>query len=209
MIPNSPGPWFPPGGHTRAHEGFDPPPDGPKFSVDARRGFRLWYAQADGRLKSVSYAWFWQSGWNRAECLRSARYADPKQCAERLHPETPHRHGDECPKMPGCPHPSLGCQCGFYAYFGREYWTSHRTSKVITTGVIEAMGRLVIGSKGFRAEKALIVALCMPQDEAIAELVKQRYPNAAFFDDEDEMLAKVPLSPPPPKTGQPPQHGID
>lgn len=53
------------------------------------------------------------------------------------------------------------CMCGFYAYrypwYGPGYMGADKAF-----AVIEAYGHVSIGSRGFRAEKARIVALCAP-----------------------------------------------
>lgn len=52
-----------------------------------------------------------------------------------------------------------GCQCGFWAYFdgSDEFSSSDRI-----TAVVRGQGVVTVGSKGFRAEKAEIVALVDP-----------------------------------------------
>lgn len=60
--------------------------------------------------------------------------------------------------------PKLGCGCGFWAYFRRE--DSHNVGGLVQ-GIVEAQGRIIAGTLGFRAEKARIVALVdptMPQE---------------------------------------------
>jgi hypothetical protein len=53
---------------------------------------------------------------------------------------------------------SRNCTCGFYAYFAKQ--RSHYHGDV--EGIIEAHGRVTMGSKGFRASHARIVALIRP-----------------------------------------------
>jgi hypothetical protein len=56
--------------------------------------------------------------------------------------------------------PMKECMCGFWAYTAGI----HRMEALgpVVVGMIEGWGRMVIGPKGFRAEKARIVALCFP-----------------------------------------------
>lgn len=81
------------------------------------------------------------------------------------------------------------CQCGFWAYDEGSF-TPH--GKVI--GVIEGYGKTTIGTKGFRAEKAKIVALCRKGADgaALSMSVLTRlatlYPDVAFFDDLPQMI---------------------
>jgi hypothetical protein len=77
--------------------------------------------------------------------------------------------------------------------------------------VIEGYGRIVLGTKGFRAQKARIVALALPEgpsapDNARAHAVpadgplapgdgariRERYPDVAVFPREEAMLAAFP-----------------
>lgn len=87
------------------------------------------------------------------------------------------------------------CKCGFYAFY------SEVTSKGVSylaevPAVIEGYGEVVIGSKGFRALKAKIVAVTLKPDlppdrlESFAE----RYPGVPMFNDKDRMKAEYPTS---------------
>lgn len=58
------------------------------------------------------------------------------------------------------PYPDRGC-CGFYAKY-RPQWNQIPRS-VAVPGVIEAKGRIILGTKGFRAQQARIVALIKPE----------------------------------------------
>lgn len=51
----------------------------------------------------------------------------------------------------------LDCTCGFYAYFDREANPYHKNGNVL--GLVEGFGNVTVGSRGFRAEKAKLVAL--------------------------------------------------
>lgn len=54
------------------------------------------------------------------------------------------------------PSPDMDCSCGIYAHY-LPLESYERGSNVF--GVVEASGRILMGTKGFRAEKAKIVAL--------------------------------------------------
>lgn len=58
------------------------------------------------------------------------------------------------------PYPDREC-CGFYAKY-RPQWNQIPRS-VAVPGVIEAKGRIILGTKGFRAQQARIVALIKPE----------------------------------------------
>lgn len=70
------------------------------------------------------------------------------------------------------PSPSKTCQCGFYAHYepNTDFYPDHdwnltsggrafSRNQMIVKGVVEATGRVVMGTKGVRAEKIQIVAL--------------------------------------------------
>lgn len=56
--------------------------------------------------------------------------------------------------------PTKGCKCGLYGMTDgtNDYFSIGYTIQ----GIIEASGRLVVGTKGFKAQKAKIVALVQP-----------------------------------------------
>lgn len=98
---------------------------------------------------------------------------------------------------------TLGCECGFYAYFD-EGSNPYHTKGETLRGLVEAQGRLTVGNRGFRAEKAAIVALIEPGKRAMSgkagqriALVKRNYPEIPFFASRDEALAAFPLIAPP------------
>lgn len=157
----------------------------------------MWFATEGGALKSVSYQTWWEPGVNTFECKANRKPVDASACSRMYHNGTkPYAHTEQCPMQPACPYPTIECSCGFYAYHDGSHWTGPSKSVHQVFGVIEAWGRLVIGTKGFRAEKALIVALKLPEDPLMARLVEERYPAAAHFYDETLMLERVPLTGP-------------
>lgn len=60
--------------------------------------------------------------------------------------------------------PSEDCKCGFYAYTDVEHSEidSYREDSDFVLGVIKGTGRTLIGTRGFRCEKAEVVALRDP-----------------------------------------------
>ena len=91
-------------------------------------------------------------------------------------------------------HSFSDCTCGFYGYFdGSDDY--HGDAKV--TAVVEAYGEVVIGTRGFRAMKARIVALRIQAGRdgitpAIARKIAAAYKDVAIFDDFDAMIAAFP-----------------
>lgn len=74
--------------------------------------------------------------------------------------------------------PNANCSCGFYAYYGADQTESHVGN---VTGIIEASGRVIVGSKGFKAEKARVVALIEPglhSHNAVMDFLIRRQPHS-------------------------------
>lgn len=110
------------------------------------RGFRRWRFESDGTLVGIAYALPWTPGVNEAICPLVTSYLDP-QTGNVV--EKPYKSE---------PHPLKGCSHGFYA----RYTTMDNNSYYPVTGMIEAWGEVIAGPDGFRAEKAKIVALMLP-----------------------------------------------
>lgn len=85
------------------------------------------------------------------------------------------------------------CQCGFWAY-DEAGFTPHGS----VVGVIEGYGKVTVGTKGFRAEKARIVGLCENGTEgkrhsrSVLSRLATLYPDAAWYQDTDEMIGAHP-----------------
>lgn len=89
----------------------------------------------------------------------------------RYHPRF-HPYAAECRRSPARnrqPHPAPdpGCKCGFYASYdpGTDFYPSKSWggvgTGVIVRAVVEMSGRVVMGSRGVRAEKMKIVAFAI------------------------------------------------
>lgn len=119
------------------------------------RGIRAWYMSSvheraftwdvrtmpDALVKLTGmYGWDWPAGtaWNQADCARF---------------------------LPGNTHraPASTCGCGFWAYWraGEPGQITNIRDFAIVTGVIEGAGKVIIGTKGFRCERARILALAV------------------------------------------------
>lgn len=134
------------------------PDVGPALVLGSVRGRRSFGLAPDGRLTGLYYRQPWGPGENVASC---------------------HHDGGVVAELPGggiavqgaatrpigTAHGLAGCTCGFYAYYRADpYARSQRVS-----GVIEGYGRVVLGTKGFRAERARILALLLPAGAAADE----------------------------------------
>lgn len=155
--------------------------DGTPFVAGTVTGQRTWKVDKLGRLTGVSHAEVWKPGVNTGICragsvgsysaaiaqlvgtmgVSSARrfmaggYV-PSATTEAAvsvkksdTDESKHRVGQ------------VACTCGYYAYFDRGANVYHESGQV--KGVIEGSGVVTVGTRGFRAEHAKIVALVAPK----------------------------------------------
>lgn len=88
------------------------------------------------------------------------------------------------------------CDHGFWAFYepNVEYASAARVF-----GIVEGYGEVVIGTKGFRASKARIVALSLPNAASEVEdygrsLVRRNYPDVPAYPSLVKMLAEHALS---------------
>lgn len=164
------------------------------FAVGSVRGFRGWKVTTDGWLEPLSQSGRWFADGNEAICHGSPSQDQLPYPKEEDRDWTRYyaqrdawraRHD-----MTECPH-------GFYAYTTAE--EQYRTSVPAILGVIEGFGEVTIGTKGFRAMKARILALCVEPHQAMwrlepffVDLLKAHYPGVAFFDSLVAMRAEFP-----------------
>lgn len=148
------------------------------------RGYRGWrLASAVGerplRLTSLTANTVWP--WTptvRASCHRAEIIASGRGSFDPLPPHDP----DDVP--------NATCSCGFYA--------RHRIDGIGThpvTGVIEAWGRVEVGTLGFRAQMARLIALCMTNDwatHALSEELSALYRVQVFATPGDMLEAYPP-----------------
>lgn len=169
-----------------------------EFAMGSLQGLRSWNVDEKGRLVAASLGTVWRPGENVAECFavpycpryRSAPWSmtstgEPAPCSSpdctgRYH--TAERHTFE-----------PNCDCGFWAFSAEDFYP-HAT----VIGVIEAWGKTAIGSKGFRAEKAKILALYTGgkhghrMRESLTERLAVLYPDAMQFRGWKNLLAAYP-----------------
>ncbi len=116
-----------------------------RFVPGRLRGYRLWRLSSEGLTpihQRMSKSW--HIGQNVAECTSGAKVVPPLE----------DHHGTV---------PMLECTCGFYAkYKANELANTLGTHNPFTVvvGAIDATGKVIQGSRGFRAQFAKIVALC-------------------------------------------------
>lgn len=94
-------------------------------------------------------------------------------------------------------HNMADCEHGFYAYFDGH--SNGYANNPVVSGVIEAYGEVFIGTKGFRAAKARIIALSVQPydgmwalDEFFVKRLRVNYPGIPVFESELAMRAEFP-----------------
>lgn len=164
---------------------------GPALVLGSVRGRRSFGTTTDGHLTGVFHTQVWRPGENRAWCRHDGGVVERR-------PDGRIVVSTASAREIGTAHGLGGCTCGFYAYYQQDPYTTHRR----LSGVVEGYGRVVLGTAGFRAEKARILALLLPGDRAAVDQVevdvarvRARYPDVQFFDDVEEMLSACPPTP--------------
>lgn len=141
------------------------------LALGSVHGVRQWGVDDLGRLSGVSHSNFvWRPGENVARCPRRRTAACKAGECGNDHINTGLTgyltvavSGITLTPSPGyCTEPGVcdtpaTCVCGFWAYYDRARWNDDAVR-----GVIEGYGKTTLGTKGFRCEKAKIVALCLP-----------------------------------------------
>lgn len=181
------------------------------------RGYRSWNVDLDGRLWSIGCGMPWDARVMRARCRKPGTHTHPYTDQVNLIvpgslvvntiTNTRERRCSnyDCPDIPQHPVPDRDCTCGVYGWYV-PVWTAieHRGNVM---GVIECEGRVVLGTSGFRAEKATIVAVAphptvmffrthyqlMGVGDAtpVLPLIEQRYPGVTTYANAFSMLSDL------------------
>jgi hypothetical protein len=125
--------------------------EGPALVLGSVRGRRSFGVTADGRLTGLYYNQVWQAGENVAAC-----HHDDGVVVRRPDGGIVVRWSSS--REIGAGHGLQGCTCGFYAYYREDPYSRARR----ISGVVEGYGRVILGTAGFRCEKARILALLLP-----------------------------------------------
>lgn len=99
-------------------------------------GLRRWKLTTDGYLESPMRTYYWEGGENEADCAGIRAF------------------GMSLPW-----HTFNHCSCGFYALSSKAHLDQYPGPIV---GVLEGWGKVVIGAKGWRAEKGAVKAIVLP-----------------------------------------------
>lgn len=180
------------------------------FAPGVVRGVRSFEVDKLGRLTGVIYRKVWTPQENVAVCLRDesdmaslyrvmARLSSQASSSSRYFQGPlgvgaidPLSAAAPAPKLVKPPHEYASCGCGFYGYFdGSDDY--HGNGRI--TAVVEGYGETVIGTRGFRAMKARIVALKVATAEVsypLEQKVRRNYAEVPFFDSFEELVAAFP-----------------
>jgi hypothetical protein len=133
---------------------------GTQLAAGFVRGVRAFDVDEYGRLSGPMYPAVWKPGENHAECYVDDPYIMYKTAVQMVNGGK--KKGDlrrfvhvtDAPK-----HSLASCSHGFYGYYdgSNDYKTQSRIS-----AIVEGYGETLIGTRGFRSEKARIAALCIP-----------------------------------------------
>lgn len=134
------------------------------------RVYRDWRISPYGRLFAVSWPMEWTPGVNKAVCNHKpiSHSVSPYADLNFLHPA-----------------PYRDCSCGIYGKYKPEG----------CYGVAELSGRMILGTKGARAEFGRPLAISAPPDlipSSIVDLAKAKYPDVKWFTNQFDMLDEFP-----------------
>lgn len=164
---------------------------GVDFALGSVRGFRRWKVGVTGVLGAVTHTTDWLPGENvsRCKCTPTEKNMPGTTWTERSEAAPEWRKSTTFEEM----------ECGFYAYFDGKDTYGHGSADPNISGVIEGYGEVLIGTKGFRAKKARILALAVPAfdgiwklDEFVVAKIRANYPNIPLFESELAMRAEFP-----------------
>lgn len=179
------------GGHTG--EGEYKVPD----IIGALRGHRLWRIDDDGWLVGTHFKVRWNEGENTARCLQARIESQLFSGSVPYQPGPVGVSYDDDGQpffLPGfspvkCPGIARGDHgCGFFVRHEQHYY--HMTYEPGVRGIVEGWGRVEMGTMGFRAEKARIVALLKPRLDW-REWFQMRRLRAEM----NELVASLPTAP--------------
>lgn len=157
--------------------------------VGSVNGYRMFTMDHEGRLHAFSNEWYiWKPGENVAVCKVATvnRYVLGSTSFVLSHNPA----GPQCTERV----PNPACTCGFYAYHCKlgdsPGWGEAPKDSIHMMGIVECYGKVVIGSKGMRCEKARIRALFLRDTRStkpytpsrdLYGLCKSNYPDVEFF----------------------------
>lgn len=166
---------------------------GVDFALGSVLGFRRWGVDVAGELQPVTMSarGLWRPGENVSvcQCTPSEKHMPGTSWNDRYEARETWRETASFEDM----------ECGFYAYFDGQDSHGHGSNSPTVSGVIEGYGEVLIGTKGFRAKKARILALAIPAfegiwnlDEFVVSKIRANYPGIPLFESEIAMRVEFP-----------------
>lgn len=177
---------------------------GPPLVLGGALARRTFYLDEDGVLRGVTYRYPWTPGENVARCL-VANMRDHHAFREFCNDMVGRARylydtggigwagGKDPVPLPGytlepCEGLDPECSCGFYAYHDGAILYATGGEGLRVEGIIEGYGRVVLGSLGYRAQKARIVAITLPAGDTYEEAHAVRVGlRCSIQETEDEM----------------------
>lgn len=135
---------------------------GPALAAGSVLGVRAFGIDSLGRLRGVTYGDVFRPGLNVARCFArpAGRWAPGPDGDMTLEREPGHRAG------------ATECGCGYWAHYDGS---NSYESPTRAAAIIEGHGLVTLGTSGFRAEKARLVALVPPAHLPVAARVADIY----------------------------------
>lgn len=171
------------------------------FAMGEVYGIRVWRQDERGRLRArqIDGAPPWRPGLNTARCFASGTSSMAAFITTIYGPSAPQVQSFLAATEDAVV-PDEKCKCGFYAYTS-ETLESFEAGGVL--GVIRGSGRTLIGTKGFRCEKAEIVAVLDPTKDGRQgwadlarwqrEALRRVYPDIPVLDTRQALLDFAPI----------------
>lgn len=131
---------------------------GYELALGSVTGIRSWNVDKLGRLVGAA-SHIWSPGEQSAECSSPMMLQYVGLFGSSASVPGYLRREEEARQKALKDHRLDGCTCGFYAFYDGS--TSYHKEGWVD-GVISGYGKTVIGTKGFRCEKAKLIALAVP-----------------------------------------------
>jgi hypothetical protein len=164
-------------------------PDG----ITPIRGIRVFGLDERGRLSSSRFRHYFRPGENVATC--QARHPTlTHKAVGAVDLSVDHHRGDTTV-------PKTSCTCGFYGFWDLDSFLGKAWASDIdwadmrkVVGLVDAYGKVLLGTRGFRAQKCRVVAVSVRRRDAKeAARMKTLYPDLPVFKRTKAMVKAFPL----------------
>lgn len=158
------------------------------FVAGSLIGVRAFDVDGLGRLVGPTYPQVFKPGENVAGCFVGSAFTKRSHSFEAALDRLNGKKATPVSPAPARPQHQVGnvnCGCGFYAYFdGSNTYGQHDR----VTAVVEGYGVCTVGDRGFRAEKARLVALVDPARPSLGKRIHTLYDRVADWSEDREHL---------------------